>query len=104
MGLLREHIETDYPQFTGKTLEHYFQAKAMQSGRYTMIGNWWDRRGENEIDIVALNEFDKTGMVAEIKRNGKKLDAAALDKKILMLPPEFSLYRLKASLLCMDDM
>lgn len=30
----------------------------MESKAYTRIGSWWDRKGENEIDIVAENELN----------------------------------------------
>ena len=102
--LLRQYLEDDYPQFTGKTLEQYFHEKAMQSGRFTTVSNWWGRRGENEIDMIALNEFDKTGVVAEIKRNKKKLNPAELMKKTENLPSEFSHYTLSTKLLSLEDM
>lgn len=37
----------------------------MQSGRFTIVSNWWDHRGEK---MIALNEYNKTGVVAVIKR------------------------------------
>ena len=40
----------------------------MQNSRITIVSNWWGRRGENEIDMIALNEFDKTGVMAKIKK------------------------------------
>ena len=32
-----------------------FRAKFLEEGRYTRIGGWWDRKGENEIDLVCEN-------------------------------------------------
>ena len=74
LTLLRQNMEQHYEQFSGRTLEQYFQAKAMESGLFTMAGNWWDRKGKNEIDLIALNEFNHTGIVAEIKRNPRKFN------------------------------
>lgn len=76
----------------------------MQSGQYTAIGNWWDRRGGNEIDMIALNEFDKTGVVAEIKRNKKKASLQLLQNKMAMLPQEFAKYNLTPQILSMEDL
>ena len=45
----------------------------METGNYTQVGNWWDRKGENEIDIVAINEFTHEGVVVEVKRNEHKI-------------------------------
>ena len=36
-------------------LERYFKRVLIESKKYTRIGSWWDRKGENEIDIVAEN-------------------------------------------------
>ena len=56
LGLVRSNIANNYERFSGRTLEQYFQAKAFESGLYTQVGNWWDRKGENEIDLIALSE------------------------------------------------
>ena len=40
----------------------------------TRLGNWWDRRGENELDLVAENELDGRLLVAEVKRDKSRID------------------------------
>lgn len=105
MDLLRQNMEKNYEDFTGKTLEHYFRAKMMESGLFTQVGNWWDRKGENEIDVVALNEFDKTGVVAEVKRQARKLSMGKLEKKIETLPAsDFGTYKLEMKGYSIEDM
>jgi len=52
-------------------LEQYFREKINLEGRITEIGNYWDSRGENEIDIVALNQLDKVAILSEVKRDAK---------------------------------
>ena len=78
---LRSLIKRDYPTFSGIILERYFREKAIESKRYTNIGRWWDRKGENEIDMIAANELDKTVEIYEIKRNRKNIDFKALEAK-----------------------
>lgn len=78
---LRTLIKRDYATFSGLTLERYFREKARESKRYTMIGRWWDRKGENEIDMIAANELDKTLEICEIKRNRRNIDLPVLDEK-----------------------
>ena len=105
LTILRQYIGQHYEQFTGRTLEQYFQSQMMETGKYTMVGNWWDRKGENEIDMIALNEFDHTGIVAEIKRNPHKISLTELQTKVNVLPHQsFGEYSLSLCALSIDDM
>ena len=105
LTLLRQNIGQHYEQFSGRTLEQYFQAQAMETGQYSQIGNWWDRKGENEIDMIALNEFDHTGMAAEIKRNPRKINLAELQAKVDSLPAKtFGEYTFSLRGLSIEDM
>lgn len=104
---LRALIKRDYPTFSGLTLERYFREKAKESKRYTIIGRWWDRKGENEIDMIAANEFDKKAEIYEIKRNRKNINLSALDAKtqtMLSTVPLFNGYTTEIKGLDMQDM
>lgn len=104
-SLLHGNITKNYEGFTGRTLERYFQDKVMETGQFTQVGNWWDRKGENEIDLIAINEFDRTGIAAEIKRNVYKISMAKLQQKIDMLPKkDFGEYQLQLRSFSLDDM
>lgn len=85
---MRTLIRRDYATFSGKMLERYFHAKAAESGRYTIIDRWWDRKGENEIDMIAANEIEKTAEIYEIKRQRKNINIAALDEKVRIMLPQ----------------
>lgn len=80
-----EHLQTivyrDYTTFSGLMLERYFRQKAIESKLYTNIGRWWDRKGENELDLVAANEFGLTLEICEIKRNLKNISFKLLEEK-----------------------
>lgn len=101
--LLVQYVSDNYAQYTGKTLERLFHDRMWQSGQYTRIGNWWDKKGEQEIDMVALNEFDKTCVIAEIKRNPKKLSLSNLETKAATLSSEIKEYSIKYQLLSLED-
>ena len=101
--LLVQYVLDNYAQYTGKTLERLFHERMWQSGQYTRIGNWWDKKGEQEIDMVALNEFDKTCVIAEIKRNPKKLSLSNLETKAATLSSEIKEYSIKYQLLSLED-
>lgn len=103
--LIRQNIGKNYEQFSGRTLEQYFQAQAMETGFYTQVGNWWDRKGLNEIDMIALNEFDHTALAAEIKRNPKKTSMSDLTGKVDSLPKsDFGRYSFELKGLSIEDM
>ena len=102
--LLQQYVKENYEQFSGRTLERWFQTKAMESGQFTRVGNWWDKRGENEIDLMAINEFNNVGMVAEVKRNERKISMSALEKKLAALPQkDVARYNIQLSALSLKD-
>ena len=78
---LREIVERDYPVFSGFALESYFHQKFVESGEWTRLGNWWDRKGENELDLIAENELDGRLLVAEVKRDKTRIDLGAVRTK-----------------------
>ena len=51
-------INRDYETFSGLMLERYFRRVLIGRQACTRIGGWWDRKSENEIDIVAENELN----------------------------------------------
>lgn len=105
LPVLRQYIGQYYEQFSGRTLEQYFQSAAMESGLYTQVGNWWDRKGGNEIDLVAINEFNHTGFIAEIKRNPTKINLPKLQQKTSNLPKQdFGKYKFDFKALSINDM
>jgi AAA+ ATPase superfamily predicted ATPase len=102
--LLLEIVEKGYEQYTGLALEQYFRQKWMEEERVTLVGSYWDRKGENEIDMIALNDIDKTAVVAEIKRQRRKFIPSALADKVATLNRELSKYSVTQIGLSMEDM
>jgi len=104
-SMLKDNISKHYEQFSGRTLERYYQDKMMESQQFTQIGNWWDRKGEQEIDLIAINEFDYSGLIAEIKRNPQKIDLHRLQEKANYLPQaQFAKYQFRFEALSLEDM
>ena len=101
--LLREFIDENYDQYSGFTLEKYFRAKMAEEERITAIGSYWDNKGENEIDLIALNDLDKTAIVAEVKRNPKKIDMTLLQGKADSIKKELAKYDIELRGLSMND-
>jgi AAA+ ATPase superfamily predicted ATPase len=102
--LLLEIAKRDYNPVTGLVLEDYFKAKVMEKGRFTTVGSYWDRKGENQIDLIALSELDKTALVAEVKRSPSHIDLAVLKAKASTLKDELADLRVTYKGLSMSDM
>lgn len=104
---VREIIRRDYETFSGLMLERYFHRVAMESGRWTRIGRWWDRKGENEIDMIAEDELSDTATFFEIKRQADNINSAELQAKtncFLNATRQFNGYRISTQGLSMEDM
>ena len=105
--LLRETVMRDYPTCSGIMLERYFRQQAKESGRYTDIGNFWDKKGGHEIDIILVNEQKQLLRIGEIKRQEKNIDTRLLQEKadyFLTVHPELQSYTREIVALSMQDM
>ena len=78
---LRAIAERDFATVSGKSLESYFTEVLKESGAYTRLGYWHDRKGENEIDIVAEDELENRLEFIEVKRQAKNYDEDVLKAK-----------------------
>lgn len=78
---LKTIVERDFATVSGKSLESYFNEVLKESGEYTRLGYWHDRKGENEIDIIAEDELDKKIEFIEVKRQAKNFDEGVLRTK-----------------------
>jgi len=102
-GLLKELIKEDYPQYSGQVLEDYFVEKIAEEERFTDIGSYWDRKGENEIDIIVMNDLDKKTVVAEVKRNPKKANINDLRQRAASVRG-LDKYEIEYRILSLNDM
>ena len=78
---LKVIVERDFTTVSGKSLESYFNEVLKESGQYTRLGYWHDRKGENEIDIIAEDEVDNKIEFIEVKRQKKNFDEDILKDK-----------------------
>lgn len=78
---LQEIVLRDYNTFSGLMLERYFYRVAVESEKYTRLGRWWDRRGENEIDLIAEDELTNHVTFFEIKRQKDEISMGVLKQK-----------------------
>ena len=78
---LQEVVRRDFNVFSGFALERYFQWQFLESTSYTRMDAWWDRKGENEIDLVCEDEFSNRLDFYEIKRDPARIDLELLRRK-----------------------
>lgn len=78
---IREIIDRDYTTWSGPKLERFFHELFAESGDYNIIGSYWEKGNQNEIDLVAVNDLNKKLTVAEIKMNKARINLDFLKKK-----------------------
>jgi AAA+ ATPase superfamily predicted ATPase len=97
-------INRDYNAYSGQILERYFRAKISAEENLSQIGSYWEAGNLNEIDIVALNEYEKKAIIAEVKRQAKHVDLDVLRKKAENLVTNLKGYSIDFRGLSMENM
>ena len=104
---MRDIAERDFGVFSGYALERYFTAKIVEDKGCTRIGSWWDRKSENEIDIVCEDEIAETLAFYEVKIDASRFDATRLAEKVeafFAKNPDKRNLHYKTGLLSIEDM
>ena len=68
-------------EYLGRSLEDWYRRRFLEFAGLSPVGAWWDRRGENEVDLIALDKSGKRIIFAEVKTRASKLDEAKLRQK-----------------------
>ncbi|MDR0799687.1 MAG: ATP-binding protein [Dysgonamonadaceae bacterium] len=97
-------IQRDYQTYSGLILERYFREKLMETENLSTIGSYWESGNQNEIDIVALNEYENTAIIAEVKRNKDRINLNILQNRAGNLVKQLSGYTIEYRGLSMEDM
>ena len=101
---VKQIVVRDFNTYSGLFLEKYFREKLANSGKYSRIGKYWERGNQNEIDIVAADEWNKKLFIAEIKRNKNKINIEVLKSKTGKLLDSFPGYQVDFKALSLEDM
>lgn len=106
MKSLGEIIQRDYSSVSGFMMERYFMKKFREEGRY-IIGKWWDRKGENEIDLIVVDPVQKEAWIYELKKQGYRYNENELREKVdtvLDQTPELRKMTIHLGSLSLEDM
>jgi AAA+ ATPase superfamily predicted ATPase len=104
LDYVRNIVERDYETYSGLMLEKYFRSVLAESKRFSEIGNYWNKKGEDEIDIIALNEMEKQLYFYEVKRNKKRINIPLLEKKSNAIIQKYSGFNIEYQGLSLEDM
>ena len=81
LDYVKEKVLADYSTFSGWILERYFRQMYRETGLYNLVTNYWEKNGNNEIDLIAVNEADREIVIGEVKRNPRRIDLHGLEQK-----------------------
>lgn len=107
---LSEIIKTDYPTYSGLTLERYFREQLREKQIYKNIGSWWETsKGkdveQNEIDIIAISADSPQVFIAEVKRQRKNFKPEAFQQKVEFIRTKlFFKQEIETACLTLEDM
>lgn len=103
---IKKVIKRDFNTFSGIELESLYTAILKESKQFNRIGSYWDRKGENEIDIIAIDDFNKSVFIIEVKRQLKKYNDSALLVKSAHVQSKLKLknYRIEHRCFSLDNM
>lgn len=107
LNRMREVAARDLDAFAGFALERYFQWKFVEDTEYTRMGAWWDRKGENEIDLVCEDEQAKKLDFYEIKTDKSRFRRDELARKVTAFfakHPQLKDYQTSTHCLSLEDM
>lgn len=103
LGYIKQLVKRDFETYSGPFLEKYFREKLSLSENYNIIGRYWDRKNENELDIVAVNEMENRALIAEVKRNRNKIKLKNLKEKAGALVRKLPTYNIEYRGFSMED-
>jgi AAA+ ATPase superfamily predicted ATPase len=101
---LKEIAKRDYTTYSGHILERYFTQKIAAEENLSELGAYWEKGNQNEIDIVGVNDLEKTAIIAEVKRQKKNIDINTLREKAKQLMPNLEGYDIQYRGLSLEDM
>lgn len=72
--------------------------------KFTKLGGWWDKKSQNEIDIITVNDFEKKCQIYEVKRQQKKINLTKTHEKADIFMQNLPGYSYTVKGLSMEDM
>ena len=103
LDYIRDIVERDYETYSGIVLEKYFRSTMIEAKEFSDIQGYWNSKGEDEIDIVAINELEKRLVFCEVKRNPRRISLAVLKNKAVDIIAKHPKYTVEFKGLSLED-
>jgi hypothetical protein len=103
---LGDIIQRDYSSVSGFMMERYFMKKFQEEGHY-IVGKWWDRKGDNEIDLIVVDPIAKEAWIYELKKQGYRYKEDEFREKVnnvLSQTPELRNMTIHVGALSLENM
>ena len=81
-SMLINYCQSKFSDFLGLSLESWFRSSYLEKGPWFEVGSWWDRTGEYEMDLVAVDPSEKRIEFGEVKLNPEKFNSIKLSGKV----------------------
>lgn len=102
---LQQKVLADYESYSGPILERFFRQVYAETGLYNTVTNYWRKKdGKDEIDLIAVNDTEKSIVIGEIKRNPDKIDLHVLEEKAVSIVAHHKKWSVSYIGLSMKDM
>lgn len=102
---LQQKVLADYESYSGPILERFFRQVYAETGLYNTVTNYWRKKdGKDEIDLIAVNDTEKSIVIGEIKRNPEKIDLHVLEEKAVSIVAHHKKWSVSYIGLSMKDM
>lgn len=103
LQFINQVLQQGYTNYSGRMLETFFKNLFADTHRYNQIGSYWDNKGQNEIDLVAINTIEKHIVLGEIKLNPYKINLNLLKQKSKGLLQHYEGYTVEYMGLSLED-
>jgi AAA+ ATPase superfamily predicted ATPase len=99
---LLEKLKEEWPAFKGIQFENVIRDYLKTLSIFDQIGSYWDRKGENEIDIVAVDSIHKRLLIGDCKLNLKKVKPNLIKERSAFLTNDYHDYQIFYSVFTPD--
>ena len=100
---IKNIINKELSTYSGRLLEKFFIELIATTKKYNHIGSHWERSGQNEIDIVAIDDINKIILAAEVKTNEHRNKQSRLEYRAEFLQKYYPGYEINCILLSLKD-
>ena len=100
---VKEIIKRDFTTYSGRLLERMFVELLIETKRFNRIGSYWRQSGQDEIDIVAINDLEKIILLAEVKRQERRNSQIRLEQRAAHFLQNYPDYTVEYQRLSLQD-